>query len=348
MPPDELLAVVKAYLRQLGREFQAANSRLTTAYMQTIGRMNGAVRNFEQAVTRIWDDENPPTVSEIERLPEFRQLEQTTETEMNRFTAILENEVVLLAGAAILLGQRAARQKTLASAGGAGAETLNKLLRTPEQRALDILINYATGPAMQAKYAAFGPDAAKLITGGVIDGFRTGKNPRQVAREIARSALVPYAWAENMARTVHLYSYRRSSSAFYRANSAFITGVMWWSAQDTRTCLSCWAMHGTIMSLDEEVNDHHRGRCDGLPVVRGTTWAQDVVSGPDVFKGLPEMDQRQIMRTPAMYNAWQAGAVQFDQMTRTYQNEVYGEMRRAASLVEILGTDAQQYYVRST
>ena len=46
----------------------------------------------------------------------------------------------------------------------------------------------------------------------------------------------------------------------------------------------------------------------------------------------------------AKWKAWQDGAFEFDQLTKTYQNLVYGAMKREATLQEILGDKAGIYY----
>jgi hypothetical protein len=154
---------------------------------------------------------------------------------------------------------------------------------------------------------------------------------------------LPYAWAENMTRTVQNWSYRTASHASYAANSDVVSGWMWWSAQDITTCLSCWKQHGSVHEVNEVLNDHHRGRCTPLPIVRGTRWADTTERGEDVFKRLPAEDQRRVMGG-AMHRAYQAGRVDFGQVSRPYDDGVYGKMLRQASLKDILGNEAQKYY----
>ena len=109
---------------------------------------------------------------------------------------------------------------------------------------------------------------------------------------------------------------------------------------DPRTCLSCIAMHGTIHSFDEELNDHYNGRCAALPLLGENPIA---VSGEQWFDDQPEAGQRALMG-PSMYAAWQDGAITFDQLTAEHADDVFGTMKQEASLLGILGDRAKDYY----
>ena len=111
--------------------------------------------------------------------------------------------------------------------------------------------------------------------------------------------------------------------------------------------MSCVSKHGRIFQLNEILNDHHRGRCAPIPVVKGSGWVRGIQTGPDWFESLPQEDQQAVMKNQAMYRAWQDGAISWGDMSASYQDEVYGEMIREASLSGILGPDAAKYYVQS-
>lgn len=83
--------------------------------------------------------------------------------------------------------------------------------------------------------------------------------------------------------------------------------------------------------------------CVPVPVVRGTRWAEDFEPGPVRFAGLDAERQRAIMG-PALYAAWRAGDVRWGDFSRPYQDNVFGEMLRAASLRDLLGDGARRYY----
>lgn len=108
-------------------------------------------------------------------------------------------------------------------------------------------------------------------------------------------------------------------------------------------CISCWSQHGSVHPVNEILDDHHRGRCVPVPIVRGTRWADEFETGPARFEQLSADRQRRIMG-PGMHSAWRAGAVNWRDFSRSYQDNVFGEMLRAASLRELLGDEARRYY----
>ncbi len=117
-------------------------------------------------------------------------------------------------------------------------------------------------------------------------------------------------------------------------------------------CLSCIAQHGSIHPITETLNDHHNGRCAPVPKTisyrdLGITGIPDPVapfeSGEDWFGKQPEATQRQAMG-PAMFKAYKDNRFSFRDLSRPYQDEVYGELLREASLRDLLGEQAKEYY----
>ena len=68
-----------------------------------------------------------------------------------------------------------------------------------------------------------------------------------------------------------------------------------------------------------------------------------VEQGEAWFRRLTAAQQEQRMG-PAMYEAWRRGRFRFGELSRPYDDQVYGEMLREASLKDILGPQAKQYY----
>jgi hypothetical protein len=115
--------------------------------------------------------------------------------------------------------------------------------------------------------------------------------------------------------------------------------------------MSCISQHGSEHPLGERLNDHHNGRCAPLPktisfadlglniperrapVQRGEVW----------FEAQPEALQREMMGG-ATFRAWKDGQVNFADLSQPYDDEIYGELLRQASLKDILGGKAKAYY----
>jgi hypothetical protein len=174
-------------------------------------------------------------------------------------------------------------------------------------------------------------------------GIALGWNPRKVAKVITKQFGAGLTWSMRTVRTAQLWSYREATRASYLANPRIVKGWIWSSAQDNRTCMSCIAMDGTWHPSTEVLNDHHNGRCAMLPdTVTYRDLGLDVdtpplitESGEEWFKRQPESVQKRMMGK-GVHEQWQAGAFKFGQLTQTYDDSVYGEMRRQATLEQLM------------
>lgn len=101
-------------------------------------------------------------------------------------------------------------------------------------------------------------------------------------------------------------------------------------------CLSCVSMHGTFHTNDEILNDHHNGRCSPIPRVRGGLVADSIGTGEAWFDGLSDAQKREIMG-PGRYDLYTSGRWDWRAVSKPYNDPVYGEMLRAATLTEMRG-----------
>ena len=208
------------------------------------------------------------------------------------------------------------------------------------------------GPLFAMIRNQFADDVARMVRQQLLSGFVEGMHSNEIARIMAKALGVGLDWALTMARTAVIWSYRVSTHQMYLANSKYIKGWYWISALDRRTCMSCIALHGSFHSLAEIQNDHHRGRCFSVPdtvsyadlgLVGIEEFQPHIPAGEEWFKKQTDALQREMMG-PAKWKAWQDGAFEFDQLTKTYTNPIYGPMKREATLHEILGDKANIYY----
>lgn len=139
-----------------------------------------------------------------------------------------------------------------------------------------------------------------------------------------------------------------STIAQYRDN---LEGWMWWAKLDSKTCPSCVSLHRRVFPFSEVMNDHPHGRCIPVPLVENGFGIfngviqpiPDGLTGEDWFRVQSEKRQLDILGG-AKFRAYKAGAISVDDFSAISHNPVHGSIRRAASLKEILGDDASQYY----
>lgn len=257
-------------------------------------------------------------------------------------------EPVLLDGARLVAGvgeelqgqgvdaaQRLTRELTLA---GVDARVLGEIgarWRVPDVEAVNALVTFAESDAFAGEMRTYGERVLGVVQNQAVRGLVEGWNPLRTARQVRQAVEgVPVRVANTTMRTLYLQSYRRAGQIYQNANAEILGGQVRVAALDVRTCLACVALHGTQLAVGEGVQDHHNGRCIGVPWIRGAQ--RTVRSGEEWFAGLSEAQQLQ-MAGPGALELLQSGRATLRDFVVTYEDPVYGEMVRRASLMGILG-----------
>ena len=173
--------------------------------------------------------------------------------------------------------------------------------------AMDAIVT-RTQTSIVALSAPIAPDVEAAIKSVLIKGVAMGEHPRDAAREMLARVGDRFEGgrrrAETIARTSMLDAQRDAALQSRLANADVVTGWMWLSALQSRTCISCIAMHGSIHAADEPgPNDHPNGRCTSVPI---TSLFEPPRTGPEWLAEQPEKAQRAILG-PKRYEAWKAG-----------------------------------------
>ncbi len=222
----------------------------------------------------------------------------------------------------------------------------------PDPEAVARLVGYAESDAWQAGLRRdFGEGVVQTVQNQAIRGIVGGWHPTRTAREITRiSEQLPIHVANNLMRTLQLTSYRDGTAIHQTANIDIIEAVIRVAALDDRTCLTCIALHGEVLweGVQGElrsiprVDDHHSGRCTSIVKIIGRE-VNIGQTGPQWFNGLPD-ERKMTIAGPAAFNALQAGAVELRDFVKPYTDPTFGPMLREASLLDVLGDGAKQYY----
>ena len=203
---------------------------------------------------------------------------------------------------------------------------------------------------------AYGEYVAGQVEDHLLDGIAAGRNPRQVAfllnRNLQQALGSGLSSALTTIRTAQIKSYQLANHAQFQANPEIVPEWTWVAALDDRTCMSCVNNHGKTFPITETLRDHHNGRC--VPVPKTISYrslginlpdpVDDFEPGESWFNRQPEVTQRAMMG-PSKHDAYKAGAFQFDDLSMPYDDDVYGELIREASLKDILGRRAKEFYV---
>jgi hypothetical protein len=327
---SELIVARDAWRFALAREEAAAAERLNRAYGRFLAAIAEPRQRFLRDYTRLGENGERVLVEDIRQLSTFNRMVLAIEAELRDFDMIIRAQAVDVTETAIEAGAAAARQMTLASAGQLAGEVGQVFMR-PDPAAIKRLVDYADSPAFRQRYDAFGSYHAEFVRDSILSLTAQGKNSRAISAFLEGWTNMPRSQAENQVRTMQAYASRRAAHASYAANREIVSEWMWYAALDARTCPSCISKHGQRYGHDAILNDHHRGRCTPVPVVRGARWPDTVITGPDWFATLTDEEQRQIMG-PGRLDALNRGEIAWGDMSQVYRDPIYGEMQRVRPL----------------
>lgn len=310
-----------------------AIDRLTRAYLVTFGRVEPFIDGLAE-----WLEANPDaTTDQLKRSTAYRNLMASINEELNDYEAIYGNVIEQAAtesAQAGLTGGQALLLAALALALGID-DVPADVLENPTPDALDFLAAYlARNGELYQRIDALSSYHAEQIAAGILERVGLGQNPRNIAAWITDAFGMPLTDALRTARTAQLYSYRQAESAHFVANADMLEGVMWSAELDDRVCMSCVSLHGQMFPVGTIANDHHNGRCAMIPIVKGAKSPIET-NGLDWFAAQDETRQKSMLGASA-FDAWQDGKFDLSQISHPYNDPVYGEMRREASLKDLL------------
>lgn len=318
----DVIDLAAQYRADLAKKDQAALGRLINAYGRIYERLQAQIELLTRDVA-----EGGLSAGQVKQLDRYKALVADLAAELRKFSNFTDTELSTGARAAIAQASNDAAALTQAAA-GVGIR-FQKLPAGAIEKLLGFLD--PKGPLFK-RLELLGPTTAQRVSDTILGNVALGKNPRAYAGAIRDAMGGGLSDALRMARTVQIYSYREAARANYVANSDVVQGWVWYAELDDSTCPSCIAQHGSVHPLDEALNDHHNGRCTPLPLVRDNNPVTE--GGEAWFSARSESEQRAILGA-GRYEAFKAGKFEFGQLSGTRQDEVYGEMRVAASLAEL-------------
>jgi SPP1 gp7 family putative phage head morphogenesis protein len=326
--------------RLLGRE-RAVILEMRNAYGKawvSIKRELGDLTTQIQASRKAGESVNAAWLLRQRRL---ETVERTVAAEMRVLVDLLDKTITDAQMTAAFEGRMDAAELIKESMGvGPGGGMFDPVI--PQLVPEKLIERVAAGSALSKRLGALGADAVRTIRQELLRGVLLGKNPRVVARGI-RTALDGNRWRANViARTEMLGVYRQAAAASYKANDV-VTGWVWSSAQDERTCQICWAEDGSVHSDEETLSSHPCCRCAMEP--RTKTWEQlgfkgipesvpARTTGPERFATLPSFKQRAILG-PGKFDLYKSGKLKLGDLPVKTRSD-FGPGLRTKSLKELV------------
>ena len=297
---------------------------IARAYALMYDRLAGDVEALTLAMESA---DEPMTRREVEALPQYKRLVRRGKEELDKFTAYLETALGAAAAGAIALG--------LAHSSGLISSLTDQKFTGLDRGVMPQLLKYLDpdGPLYKRLQELTGATVDR-VTQTILDGVSSGYNPRKIAGMIRDSFGGGLTDSLRNVRTVQLYSYRDSARANYMASDGLVSGWVWFAELDADVCLSCVAMHGSVHSLDETLDDHYNGRCAALPYIEGLTG--EIETGQSWFESLSDEEQVTMMGNEK-HGAYKDGKFEFSQLSKQYETPVYGLMRSETPLIDLIG-----------
>lgn len=308
----------------------AAERRLVSAYR---GIYDTIVSRIDNIVLKIKDG-GELSVGQVRKLKEYERLLSEVEQQLTGYGAFARSEISEAAKIALQMGEEDGRQLIATALGDI---TFVPRLHSLHSDAIESLLGFLdpSGPLYERLNALPGY-TAEQIAQAILNGVGLGQNPQVIARAITNAFGMALTDSMRMMRTAQLYAYREANRASYLANSDVVKGWQWY-AHIPGACMSCVAMHGSIHSLDERLNDHYNGKCISLPVtILYPDGHIQEGAGKQWFDGLTEAEQRKLMGN-GKFEAWKNGKFNFEQLSTMRPDAVYGDMRIETGLLELLG-----------
>jgi SPP1 gp7 family putative phage head morphogenesis protein len=176
----------------------------------------------------------------------------------------------------------------------------------------------------------------------LVQGISLGEGPRTVARRVRKAADIGRQRAETIARTEMIRSAREAQRQLYTQNPS-VKGYRRQATQDSRVCLACLALSGTLQTTDEIMPSHPNCRCVMIPVT--LSWAEITgddsipdtrpeVATPDrILAGLSDDDKLAIMGAKR-YEMYLNGT-SLDRMVEVVPNRDWGPNTRIKPLRDL-------------
>lgn len=333
------------YVDVAGRTVQAVTNSVTDRN----GLIQRRLRELDAEVARLQE-------SGVTRLPAdnpvVRALLADLDTVMGRNASRVDAAGDDVQGTAVDAAGELTRQLALP---GIGEDQVRLLVgadwASPDPEVVRRLVQYVDMPAWADQLADYTKGVVQTVENQALRGMALGWSSVKTAREIRKvTEGLPAHVANTLMRTLYMESYRSGTAVHQNANVQLIRRVVRIESLDSRICAACVYLHGNVIWDSERnagepippIDEHHQGRGTTITDVLGTT--VNVRRGEEWFNTLSAERQREIMRNDAAFAAWQAGAVDLKDFVKPYDDPVFGDMVRQASLKDMLGDGAKQWY----
>lgn len=315
MSKGRLQSVISNYRQQLLLHEAQAQASLNAAHTATLKKIRPHIDKLTKQIGDAQQSGQPVPLHWLYEQNRLQVIKAWISGQINQYAALAKSTTISLKKKGVQLGEQSGLDQLDASL----PESTSYSFGVPSQGAIESIVGSTQkGSPLADLFDGFGVEAAQKVGQILISAISLGDNPRKTARDVEDALDISRSRALTIARTECLRAYRMSNLAIFQANDDICEGWVWISSLDARCCASCIAMHGTIHSLDEELQGHPNCRCSRAPKTKD--WSdilgRDIgisspkpLLGSDWFDDQSEAVQRQILGSNAAYEAYSNGAL---------------------------------------
>ncbi len=311
----------------LQRDRQAA-ARLISAYGVSFARLNDSLDKLTKQIDAARNRGETITEGWLYRQARFRELIDQAGREMLALGKFSDGLISDQQQIEIERGLRDSANLMEAAADEIGISP--SFSRVPKGAVESLLGHLGDGSPLRGVLNRYGAAGAARIEQELIAGLVAGEGLAKVARRLRDVEELSRAKAMQILRTESLRAYRESSRKNYQKNEQYISGFIWCSAKQVRTCLACIALDGTFFPLDKPLPAHTNCRCTSYPVLKGEPPRQRETAA-QWFAKQPDSVKRNSM-TDAELDAYNAGLVSLQDFVGRTDSEKWGTSYHQLSL----------------
>jgi len=316
---NALLARDTLAARELSRSYLLAARRIRQQILQ-LGQRIEAAKALGETISPSW----------LYQQQRLATILRQVQNEVIGFAGTANGTIEQIQREAIAMGLDHA--ETLFTLGTNGTSLSGGFAKLPAQAASDLVGFAADGSPLSDLLAKLAPGAADAVKQALFSGIVRGSGAEVMAREVFDSLGGNMARSLLIARTETLRAYREASQRFYENNTDVISGWTWVASVSLRTCAACWAMNGSVHSVDEQFSSHPGCRCTTVP---NTPLSTPIKAGPAQFAALPEAQQEKILG-PLKFEAYKSGRITLQDLVGAITNKGWGMSLYERSLKDAL------------
>lgn len=291
------------------------------------------------------------TLSWLVRQQRYRELLEQIEVEIDRYSQMVGQEIISLQSTIVARAHEAAFVMMLASIGPGPSAALAALRarfnQVPPASLRELVGMLPDGSPLSTQLDAMGEEARRAMAAVLMSGIATGQSSTTIAHGLRSVRGEQLDHALGISSAAAIWAAGMATHLAYTANRDMLSGWVWRSAADRRTCPVCWAQHGRVFPVDQPFASHRNCRCVMVPLSR--SWSDlgfdgipdhrpSMTTGSELFARLPFEQQRFILG-PGKHAIYRSGELTLADVVGVKQHPRWGPVLYERSLRDLVGRE---------